>query len=407
MYDLLVPRATLPYLEVAAPTAQHHVELAPVRREALDVLAAAYRSPVRLLLGLLAWAAVVGAVALGVLLSEPVVLVIAGAVVLGLVGVGLAVVVVRAGARLTRAAAGWLQIPAVGVGGRDAGPLYGAVRGRTVLALLAGALTVALLVVLVMLTSRGAVDAGLATLLAVGAVATAAAAVATFGGVRRLILAGWARPTVAASQASTAYPPPASGQPPFPPGYNPLPPLAPPQGTPVAVSPPAPAPAVDAAPAPAPRRVEPPTVELNLYPDLAAPQPPRAEDVAPPSAATGPSSTELTVQVLLSSGQALQHGVTLIGRRPVARPEDVVDDVLVLTDQTVTKTHATITVEQDVVRVVDRASTNGTVLEAPDGSLTRCRPWQVTTVLAPAIIHLGHTRLLVRPLPAHRPLEVA
>lgn len=73
------------------------------------------------------------------------------------------------------------------------------------------------------------------------------------------------------------------------------------------------------------------------------------------------------------------------GRRSLVRPGDLVDDV----------------------RIVDRASTNGTLLEAPDGSLVRCRPWQVTFVRAPSTIHLGRTRLHVRTAATRRLLEVA
>ena len=53
---LLVPRAAVPYLDVAVPAHVHRAELAPVRREALDVLAAGWRSAPRTLLGLVAWA---------------------------------------------------------------------------------------------------------------------------------------------------------------------------------------------------------------------------------------------------------------------------------------------------------------------------------------------------------------
>ncbi len=133
----------------------------------------------------------------------------------------------------------------------------------------------------------------------------------------------------------------------------------------------------------------------------------RASAAAVPDHAAPQPAPGMRVDVLLPDGRRLREGTTLVGRRPQARPEDVVDDAVALTDQTVTKTHATITITGSTVSIVDRASTNGTLLEAPDGSLVRCRPWQVTTVRAPAIIHLGRTRLHVRPAAAHRPLEVA
>src|SRR5690606_39266455 len=64
----LVPRAARPYLRVEVALDAHHEALAPLRREALDVLAAGYRSTGRTLLGLLSWAVVVtGAGALAAL----------------------------------------------------------------------------------------------------------------------------------------------------------------------------------------------------------------------------------------------------------------------------------------------------------------------------------------------------
>ena len=382
----LVPRAAVPYLVV--PDHSHHAGLAHLRREALDVLAAGYRSAGRTLLGLLSWVlGTGGATVLAALpwydapaprtgaLAALGLLLVAGAV-------WLAAAVLRSGRRITDAAAQWLRVPAAGATDSDASLLLGVVRWRAVLAVAAAATAVALAVTLVYVLAQTGTPAGaslttgtslvtadtaralLVGALAVLSLATAGAAVGTMAGVRTVAEAAWRRPTVAAPQA----------------------PPAPPETF-------APRPATDG----------PPTVAL----DLSALRAPAAE---PARAARPPlpqAPTALEVEVLLPGGQVLREGTTLVGRRPSARPEDVVDDVVVLSDQTVTKTHAAITVEGGTVRVVDRASTNGTLLEAPDGSFERCRAWQVTTVHAPAVIHLGRTRLYVRPATARRPLEVA
>ncbi|WP_454085298.1 FHA domain-containing protein [Georgenia sp. Marseille-Q6866] len=393
MREALLPRAALPYLDVAVPAHTHHAELAPLRREALDVLAAGYRSTGRTLLGLLAWAlTAAGATLLAVLpwqdLATTTTAALAVAAALALAaGLWLATGVLRAGRRLTGAAAAWLRVPAAGASDTDAGGLLAVLRWRAVLAAVAAASAVALTVTLAWALARtgtlggaylgasgsaavpDATRAVVIAVLGVAALTAAGVAVGTFGGVRVVLEAAWTRPTVASVPAAASRHP-ASFAPPLPT---------------VPATPPAP--------------LGPPTVELDLSSV-------RAALAGPESAAPG-GPGEPRVEVLLPDGRRLRPGTTLVGRRPQARPEDVVDDVVVLTDQTVTKTHAAITVEGGQVRVVDRASTNGTLLEAPDGSLVRCRPWQVTTVRAPAIIHLGRTRLHVRAGAARRPPEVA
>ncbi|PYG01643.1 FHA domain-containing protein [Georgenia satyanarayanai] len=391
MREALLPRAALPYLDVAVPAHTHHAELAPLRREALDVLAAGYRSTGRTLLGVLGWAlTAAGATTLAVLpwqgpaTTTTAVLAVAGTLVLA-AGLWLAAGVLRAGRRLTGAAAAWLRVPAAGASDTDSGGLLKVLRWRAVLAAVAAAVAVALTVTLAWaLTRTGALGAAylstggapavpdatravVVAALAVGALTAAGAAVSTFGGVRVVLEAAWTRPTVASEPAPRH---PAVLAPPF---------LGPPT-----VEPPF---------------LGPPTVELDLSSVRTA--------LAGQEGAAPAGAGEPRVEVVLPDGRRLGPGTTLVGRRPEVRPEDLVDDVVVLTDQTVTKTHAAITVEGAQVRVVDRRSTNGTLLEAPDGSLVRCRPWQVTTVRTPAIIHLGRTRLHVRAGAARRPLEVA
>lgn len=395
----LVPRKAQPYLTV--PAGAHDAGLAPVRREALEVLAAGYRSTPRTLLAVLA--TLVGAAGVTTLAVLPwhgatgaqTAALAALGMVLLVGGIWFAAGVLRSGRRITAAAAAWLRVPVPGARPDDAAVLLGVLRWRAVLGGVAAAAAVALTVTLAYVLSRtgvlGAAQLGSTAVPAVSeatralvvaalagtALTTAAAAVGTFAGVRRLTEAAWDRPAVVPAA------PPTSQQ------AAPSVPAALQRGGP---------------PAP-PSPLGPPTVAIDLraLSALAAAAP------APASARPAGAGTAAwpAVEVVLPDGRVLRPGTTLLGRRPLARPEDVVDDVAVLTDQTVTKTHAAITVDDDGVRVVDRASTNGTLLEAPDGSLARCRPWQVTTVRAPAIIHLGRTRLHVRAAAARRPLEVA
>src|SRR5699024_4319865 len=105
----LVPRAAVPYLVV--PDHNHHAGLAHLRREALDVLAAGYRSARRTLLGVLAWVLAVGGATLLASLpwvGGPTVRTAAlaglGAALLG-GGLWLAAGVLRSGRRITAAAA--------------------------------------------------------------------------------------------------------------------------------------------------------------------------------------------------------------------------------------------------------------------------------------------------------------
>ncbi|MEE6272558.1 FHA domain-containing protein [Georgenia sp. MJ206] len=115
---------------------------------------------------------------------------------------------------------------------------------------------------------------------------------------------------------------------------------------------------------------------------------------------SAPSPQDRPTEVLLPDGRALTTGTSLLGRHPVARPGEAVDSLVVLADATVTKTHVHLRLAADTLWVTDRASTNGTILQRADGSLVRCRPWEATRVVAPAVLHLGAARLSVEARPA-------
>lgn len=454
----LISRTVVPYLDAAPdsdvqrgliPPRGHVGELVALRHEALDVLATGYRSVGRIAWGLLAWLAVTGGATGGVVAlgsretwsGVTVALVVIGAVVVAGLGAWLGWSVLRAGRSITLSAARWLRVPAPTAAGRDAVRLKQIVLRRVGLGgalavaavLLGAALVLALTQRLTAVTGGTGVAAlalgggavtGTAAILAVAAVATAGAGAAVLTGAGRLLDAAWQRPTVAPArepapaveywaphawraareQAVQHAGTPAGSGPAAPSGH-------------------APVPAVPASPAPAGTLTgavdpAPPTVEIDLS-GIAAALKDQASagqaDQAPPSTvpADEPPNDVLPLEVVLPDGRVLQPGTTLLGRRPEARAQDdPVDAHAVLTDRTVSKTHTSITVTAEGLWVVDRASTNGTLLEDAAGTLTRCRPWRRTAVLTPVTIHVGHARLRVRSVavpaaPARGTYEVA
>lgn len=101
----------------------------------------------------------------------------------------------------------------------------------------------------------------------------------------------------------------------------------------------------------------------------APPQPAPARPQAVPAPA--PSQARTTVggaQVRLDDGRSVVvSGVTLVGRNPAPAPGDPHVDLLPLPDLTrsVSKTHAVLRWDGRDLRVTDRGSTNGTLLETP------------------------------------------
>ncbi|MEE6282397.1 FHA domain-containing protein [Georgenia sunbinii] len=392
----LISRAVWPYLgpevtgEPPGGGQAPHSGLVSLRHEALDVLADEYRSPVRLAVGALAWLAVAAGGAVAVLavtaraswgsVTSGVVLA-AGVLVLALGG-WLGWSVLRAGRTVARAAARWLRVPAPTPAAVDAHRLRRAVVRRAVLGgltLLAVAAPAAVMLLVLpaavggvprseraSLALAGGSAPGAVAFLGLVTMATAVAAIALLGGIGRLADAAWQRPTVTFSRPSGPalwLPPAVSGG----------------------------APAPEAAPA---ERRAPPTVEIDLRrrPTLPTGPPVLTEAGVPVQGAPA-----VTTAVVLPDGTGLRPGVTLVGRQPARRPQDVaIDDYAVLSERTVSKTHAALVLGEDGLLVVDRASTNGTLVEDAAGTLVRCRPWLETPVAAPATLHLGGARLQVR-----------
>lgn len=103
-------------------------------------------------------------------------------------------------------------------------------------------------------------------------------------------------------------------------------------------------------------------------------------------------------RVTVDTGESVPvEGLTLLGRRPEARPGEPVHRLLPLAsdDRSLSKTHAQLEVADDGVLVVtDRGSTNGSVLLR--GGVTRALPaGRPTTLLPGDVVRLGDRRLTV------------
>ncbi|PYG01644.1 FHA domain-containing protein [Georgenia satyanarayanai] len=160
----------------------------------------------------------------------------------------------------------------------------------------------------------------------------------------------------------------------------------PPQVVPDAPAPSASAPGVSAAEASEALAAPAPGAPVASAAPAAVPTDVRPTDVTP----TGAAPT-----VHLSDGRALAPGRTLVGRAPQARAEEEPAALLAVPDERVSKTHLTVTVEPRRVVVVDRGSTNGTVLHLPDGSSRPLTPGEPVEVADGDVVVLGGTTLTV------------
>ncbi|MPV37173.1 hypothetical protein GB881_08925, partial [Georgenia subflava] len=154
-----VPTVARPYLsaaEVSEPWSANDT-LAPIRREALDVLGRAYASRARLGAGAAAWLLGIAAAMLGAAAYERWQMAAADAVVTWLAGGAtfiavsaavLGLLVIRAGSLLSRAVAAWLATPTRAGRFRDAARPHRAIATRTVLGFLALAALLGVLAVL-------------------------------------------------------------------------------------------------------------------------------------------------------------------------------------------------------------------------------------------------------------------
>jgi hypothetical protein len=107
--------------------------------------------------------------------------------------------------------------------------------------------------------------------------------------------------------------------------------------------------------------------------------------------------TRPMMSVRLEGGDPLGRGLTLVGRQPGA--DDVsgpVHAVRELADRTVSRNHCVVDLRADSVLLRDLGSSNGTVVERPDGERVACVPGEVVEVKAGSRVMMGGQVLLVQ-----------
>lgn len=112
-------------------------------------------------------------------------------------------------------------------------------------------------------------------------------------------------------------------------------------------------------------------------------------------ASATPQAKEGIAVVVDEDRHLLAEGTTLLGRAPQGRQGEDLRALLSVDDAAVSKTHLELRVEDQVLFVVDRASTNGTVVTGPDGHRTELTPWLQAPVAPGYTVALGATRIRV------------
>ncbi len=92
------------------------------------------------------------------------------------------------------------------------------------------------------------------------------------------------------------------------------------------------------------------------------------------------------------------EGLVLIGRNPQPQPGEEDALLIKIADQTrtVSKSHLALGIDDAGLFVIDRGSTNGSVVTGLDGSSLRCEPGQVVSVEEGSIVSLGDHWLEIR-----------
>ena len=133
----------------------------------------------------------------------------------------------------------------------------------------------------------------------------------------------------------------------------------------------------------------------ELQPSGLSPLPSVAE-ISPVSAEP---TTEHAWWLRLDDGRdiGIDDGLVLLGRNPQPRvgEEDALLIKVVDKGRTVSKSHLAIGLDRHGLFVVDRGSTNGTTVTAPDGSRWPCPPGDQIALPAGAVISFGDHRLQV------------
>jgi len=127
----------------------------------------------------------------------------------------------------------------------------------------------------------------------------------------------------------------------------------------------------------------------GLAPGLAPRAQPRSTSPSPP----GPGAAPLGKWVMkLDDGRQMSiDGLVLLGRNPQPQPGEEDAQLIKLADQTrtVSKSHLAVGLDDAGVYVMDRGSTNGSIVTAPDGTATRCQAGDVVPVEPGSIVSMG------------------
>ncbi|MFD2839950.1 FHA domain-containing protein [Populibacterium corticicola] len=106
------------------------------------------------------------------------------------------------------------------------------------------------------------------------------------------------------------------------------------------------------------------------------------------------SDTTQPLRYVLSVSDGNRYALTaptLIGRNPHPTPQDGACNLVLISDplRTVSKTHLMIATDGGGLYVVDRDSTNGTVVTLPDGQQVICGAGQKVRITAGATVMCG------------------
>jgi uncharacterized RDD family membrane protein YckC len=143
-------------------------------------------------------------------------------------------------------------------------------------------------------------------------------------------------------------------------------------------------------------RAEDPALTFGLAPELelTRPAPPRTDVLPEPRAAAS------GLRVTLDDGRGLTvERVALVGRNPTPAPAVQVVRV-VDPGRSVSKTHLQLEVDATGAWVVDRGSTNGTVVTLPDGGQVVCRVDHPVRLREGVVVAFGDRSLRVVQVPA-------
>ena len=132
-----------------------------------------------------------------------------------------------------------------------------------------------------------------------------------------------------------------------------------------------------------------PTPPAAAAPALAPPQLPGAAQTSPPTPV--PTPQERWVMKLDDGREMAVDGLVLLGRNPQPQPGEEDAQLIKLADETrtVSKSHLAVGLDGSGAYVVDRGSTNGSTVTAPNGTITRCQAGDLVSVEPGSIVSMG------------------